>query len=149
MSRAVVEYIPPGHSEPVEVLTGEWLTADQVRRRFLPPRVGMTETEKQWRKVLYRQRDKEKQRVLRLEMIAAYGGCCACCNESTERFLTMDHKNNDGNENRKDDSTARNLPKYLKARGWPKDEFQLLCYNCNVGKYQNGGTCPHEDAKRW
>lgn len=23
--------------------------------------------------------------------------------------------------------------------------FQLLCYNCNLGRYHNGGTCPHKD----
>ncbi len=24
--------------------------------------------------------------------------------------------------------------------------FQVLCWNCNLGKYYNGGVCPHRGA---
>lgn len=27
------------------------------------------------------------------------------------------------------------------------DRFQVLCHNCNCGKYRNGGICPHQEAK--
>jgi hypothetical protein len=30
-------------------------------------------------------------------------------------------------------------------QGFP-DGFQTLCFNCNVGKYKNGGVCPHQST---
>ncbi len=32
----------------------------------------------------------------------------------------------------------------LKRRGWPKDGYTILCFNCNMGKAVNGGICPHQ-----
>jgi hypothetical protein len=32
-------------------------------------------------------------------------------------------------------------------RGYPKDNFQLLCMNCNFAKGHRG-ECPHQTAKR-
>src|SRR5262252_4538483 len=37
----------------------------------------------------------------RLEMIAAYGGECACCGETEPVFLTLDHVNGDGAAHRR------------------------------------------------
>jgi len=33
---------------------------------------------------------------------------------------------------------------WLKKRGFPQDEFQLLCMTCNWGKRMNKGICPHK-----
>lgn len=81
---------------------------------------------------------------MREEMIAAYGGQCACCGESEPAFLQLDHTNNDGAASRRRENA--NGAEYwlrLKRRGWPTDGYQLLCANCNWGRYINGGTCPH------
>ena len=80
---------------------------------------------------------------LRQEILEAYGGRCACCGETPPEFLALDHINGRG---KKDTPLlkARGLQLYLmlKRLGFPKEEFRLLCHNCNnaLGFY---GYCPH------
>jgi hypothetical protein len=102
-------------------------------------------------------------RVLRTEIIEAYGAKCACCGESRFHFLGIDHKNNDGAQHlealRKSGKgkwksvhgirRSGPIPFWndLKRRGFPKDNYQCLCYNCNLGRHRNWdypGICPHE-----
>lgn len=80
---------------------------------------------------------------LRAEMIAAYGGACACCGESERAFLQLDHVENDGHLDRKAHKTSCKLFAKLKRLGWPSRRYQLLCANCNFGKLMNHGVCPH------
>jgi hypothetical protein len=82
--------------------------------------------------------------ALRREMVAAYGGCCACCGESEFIFLDLDHVNNDGKSDRAKRGNGQRLLVWLKANGWPRNGYQVLCCNCNQGKARNGGTCPHQ-----
>jgi hypothetical protein len=57
----------------------------------------------------YRLKNKEKlskknkldAQRLKKEVMAAYGGCCSCCGETILDFLTIDHINNDGAEQRR------------------------------------------------
>jgi hypothetical protein len=80
---------------------------------------------------------------LRLEMISAYGGKCVCCGETIPEFLSIDHINNDGYEKRIDgEQSGAALYKALKRQGWPSDNYQLLCMNCNFAK-GHFGACPH------
>lgn len=94
----------------------------------------------------YPGRAKQLNRKAFLQALDAYGGRkCACCGETTIIFLTLDHINNDGAEQRKKNKGAgRNLASYLRKRGYPTG-IQVLCYNCNCGRYRNGGTCPHKE----
>ena len=92
-----------------------------------------------------RQAGKERRRRLRSEVIAAYGGRCACCGETTPEFLSVDHMNNDGAQHRKHVKSGQFYP-WLKRNGFPKDGFQLLCMNCNSAK-GFFGECPHQRAK--
>lgn len=84
----------------------------------------------------------------KIEVFSAYGGVmCICCGESDIRFLTIDHKYNDGAEERRllgSVGGGMAFYRYLKRLGYP-DGYQVLCYNCNCGKRINGGRCPHED----
>ena len=85
--------------------------------------------------------------ALRTAVYEGYGNQCACCGETEHKFLSIDHVNNDGN---KDRAIWRNGVSYTMYRqiireGFPK-RFQLLCYNCNVGKHRNKGICPHQDS---
>jgi len=83
----------------------------------------------------------------RLRMIDAYGGKCACCGETEPAFLTIDHINNDGYTKRLEgQGVGAMLYKDLERRGWPKDEYQLLCMNCNFAK-GHFGSCPHKTKK--
>jgi len=75
-----------------------------------------------------------------------YGRSCACCGENIFRFLCIDHINNDGNSHRKlmDLAGGTQFYSWLEKNGFPP-EFQTLCYNCNQGKHQNNGVCPHKE----
>lgn len=71
-----------------------------------------------------------------------YGSKCACCGENRYYFLTLDHVNNDGAEERKQKGQRRHILTRLWKDQKPSPRYQLLCYNCNCAKGAHG-TCPH------
>ena len=74
-----------------------------------------------------------------------YGGFCACCGETEESFLTIDHINGDGAEHRKTVRPGPQLYRQMQNEGFPKDKYQLLCYNCNWSKGPGkDGKCIHQ-----
>lgn len=79
-----------------------------------------------------------------------YGWFCVCCGEAEPLFLSLDHTNNNGAEHRKSLKGNITLKIYqdIIDRGFPEDEYQILCMNCNRGKWMNGGVCPHENKWR-
>lgn len=81
-------------------------------------------------------------------VIEKYGGKCNCCGESQILFLTIDHINNDGSNDRSNKNyTTRSF--YMKLKKEPiRDDIQVLCFNCNLGKSINGGVCPHKLLNR-
>jgi predicted DNA-binding transcriptional regulator AlpA len=89
---------------------------------------------------------KNKSYQSKLETITHYGGKCTCCGETKLHFLTIDHKNNDGADHRRKLGDPHfggiKIYRWLKKNSYPK-EFQILCFNCNLGKYYNNGICPH------
>jgi hypothetical protein len=89
---------------------------------------------------------KDHYKKIRLEVLQAYGGKCACCGEAEPAFLAIDHVNGNGNKHRKE-TKLRGLKMFfwLRRNGYPS-EFQLLCHNCNVAKGSNG-ICPHQVTK--
>lgn len=97
-------------------------------------------------------KDKSKQRAnsrkssakRRHEVLQAYGGRCACCGETTEVFLTIDHIFNDGAVERKAGGSGTSFYASLKKRKFPPG-YQVLCRNCNWAKHVLG-TCPHHGA---
>lgn len=99
-----------------------------------------------------RKRSAESWHKLRREVFNAYGGMkCACCGETEESFLTLDHINNDGADHRRELSgksgKVRGLPgtiySWAKRNNFPP-VFQVLCMNCNFSKFRNGGFCAHQ-----
>lgn len=80
---------------------------------------------------------------LRQETLAAYGGKCACCGEKKLEVLTIDHVNNDGAKHRRQVGAGSVLYAWLRKNGFPKDGFQVLCFNCNRARYYHG-ICPHQ-----
>jgi len=85
---------------------------------------------------------KENTDRIKQEMLAAYGGVCACCGEWRPRFLTIEHVNKDGARHRgKSRRGGMGLYRLLKKRGWPTDGYELLCMNCNFASYRQ--PCPH------
>lgn len=89
-------------------------------------------------------------RRIKLEVFEAYGGKrCACCGESHEEFLTIDHIEGGGARHRRDAETSmyRGSDFYwlLKKHGYP-DGYQVLCMNCNLAK-RNESACPHKKMR--
>jgi hypothetical protein len=85
---------------------------------------------------------KRYHRRLRQEVLAAYGGQCACCGLDEEPFLTIDHVNGDGAAHRRElGSNGYAVYVWLRRHGYPMG-FRVLCENCNgaIGRY---GWCPH------
>lgn len=81
---------------------------------------------------------REQQRIYdlnnKLAVIKAYGGVCECCNENILEFLTInaaDRKESGGK-----------LYRWLIKNNFPKDNCQLLCFNCHSSK-SLFGYCPH------
>lgn len=79
---------------------------------------------------------------LRDQVLEAYGGKCKCCGEAEPVFLVVDHINNDGAEHRKQ-LGGKMFYVWLRQNVFPKDNFQLLCWNCNMAKSLLG-FCPHQ-----
>jgi len=99
---------------------------------------------------VYRENNRDKcnetarkyNKSLRELVLKEYGNKCNCCGEAYAEFLTVDHINNDGAEHRKNLGSKSMLYKWLKKNNFPKDNFQLLCMNCNFSKGMYG-YCPH------
>ncbi len=81
------------------------------------------------------------------EILQAYGGKCSCCGEQNSIFLTIDHIDGNGSQHRKSTGlsspTGKSFYCWLKKQGYPKDNYQILCFNCNFAKHVLG-TCPHQ-----
>lgn len=88
-----------------------------------------------------KQIQKDKYQLVKLEVLKNYGGKCNCCGETEEAFLCIDHVNNDGKKHRKEIGKGY-LYTWLKDHNFPKDNFQILCWNCNLAKFHKG-ICPH------
>lgn len=75
-------------------------------------------------------------RALRARVVEAYGGKCACCIETNKYFLSVDHINGviDAGSPRAGDGLYR----WLERNAYPKDNYQILCFNCNLCKGFHG-----------
>lgn len=99
-------------------------------------------------RLLTRQREQTKK--WKEKIFEVYGKRCACCGESNEMFLTVDHVNNDGCKHRRTTNkqglnvhAGNFMYKWIVENNFP-NTIQLLCWNCNCGRYRNGGVCPHK-----
>lgn len=78
----------------------------------------------------------KSRQALKDSMFAALGTRCTCCSETVKLFLTLDHIGG---------KTTNSWYRYMltgRRKGWPKDQYQMLCFNCNAGKADTG-ICPH------
>ena len=86
----------------------------------------------------YALRDKKK-------VMEHYGNECFECHEERIERLTIDHKNNDGAEQRKHLKcfTGVRMYRWLIKNNYPQDlGLQILCYNCNCSKIAVGKSEP-------
>jgi len=99
--------------------------------------------------IMSRKKSNRKHDRLRAEIIEAYGSKCSCpgCPETLPQFLEIDHIDGKGADDRRaHGSGGLRLYRRLKAAGFPKDNWQLLCSNCNKAKHIYG-QCPHVTAQ--
>jgi hypothetical protein len=87
---------------------------------------------------------REYNRKLRQEVLNAYGNKCACCGETENVFLSMDHIHGGGNQHRKSlGKSPSAFYRWLKRNNFPQEDFRCLCMNCQIG-YARNGICPHQ-----
>lgn len=105
----------------------------------------------------WREKNRERSRELNTKynretkqrIMAHYGGGCTCCGETTVEFLTLDHINGDGGQDRKQARVGhggyRHYKKLLQEP--PRADLQILCVNCHHAKTFTG-SCPHADYRK-
>lgn len=83
--------------------------------------------------------------LVKMEIIAAYGGACSCCGEKEIAFLTLHHPNGDGGKHRKELSVKAGVHYYRKVKkmGYPPGLLEVQCFNCHMAARTFGG-CPHK-----
>ena len=87
--------------------------------------------------------------AVRSRAIEVLGGKCACCGESRETMLEIDHVNNDGAAHRSEaKGGVYRTYREMAASGVRNPRFQVLCANCNASKHRNGGSCEHASESR-
>lgn len=75
---------------------------------------------------------------IRSQFFELYGKKCACCGESCESFLVLDHIKG------KDRRCKNNRQSYLDALAeYDPNEYRTLCHNCNQAT-SGGKICPHQ-----
>ncbi len=78
--------------------------------------------------------NRQLRRGYKFEFVSNYGGRCSVCGECNWEFLTVDHVNGGGNQHRRGlHLGGAAFYRWLKRKGYPKNEFRLLCFNCNCG----------------
>jgi hypothetical protein len=74
---------------------------------------------------------------------------CTICGESNIKFLTIDHINNDGNEDRRNGFASHGrLYSSIKNGSYPEDSLKnlrVLCYNHNFGRRREYLSCSWGD----
>ena len=98
------------------------------------------------RRICWTCRGKRERAKLKLDMLDNLGNGCQCagCWEDHPDFLTLDHRNNDGAQQRLQ-YNEQQIYRLARREGWPKDKWQVLCIKCNWAKGQYG-ICPHHSG---
>jgi hypothetical protein len=84
-------------------------------------------------------------RELKRKVFDAYGNHCKCCGEENASFLSIDHVYGGGRKHRQAVGGGVMVLLDIIKSGFP-DDYQILCFNCNLGRNINGGICPHESS---
>ena len=94
----------------------------------------------EYKQLLRNKKIQEKKRLMDI-----YGGKCVCCGETNIEFLCINHINEDGAKHRKELglSGGTSFYRWLIKNNYPKDNFNILCQNCNFATFFYK-ICPHQ-----
>lgn len=84
---------------------------------------------------------RKQNKELKIKLLKIYGKICKCCGESNTKFLTLQHTLNNGGKLRK----GGQIKAWELAIKTFDPTLEILCFNCNIGTYQNKGICPHKE----
>lgn len=88
-----------------------------------------------------------RRRVRKIAVLEHYGRSCACCGEANPKWLTIDHIVPIGGTKARRAAGHGSMVDWLAKHNFPEG-YQILCWNCNVGRYHNGGICPHKEGSQ-
>lgn len=95
----------------------------------------------------HKEKERRRYQEIRAKCIVAYGGKCRCiyCHQTNEKYLQLDHINNDGAAHRRQIALDRGGSMYMWAfRNNFPNNLQLLCANCHQAKTIANG-CTFQD----
>lgn len=94
------------------------------------------------RRAKERERLKRHRSELRQRVYSGYGNQCNCCGEQNLTFLTIDHVNGQAGKPKEFKQIGIQMFRKIIKEDFPST-YQVLCFNCNCGRFRNGGVCPH------
>ena len=98
----------------------------EQRRRFLETEFGKSREQER------SERNCQRYKELRKNFFAMYGTSCACCGDSREMALSIDHVIPVSNRIK---NSLTGIPEIRKAlKKYRPDLYQTLCMNCNMNK---------------
>ena len=106
-----------------------------IRQMVEEHKAAIKEAVEEEKKAIWTRVEELKKSILKLrfDIIRGYGGKCECCGESNPYFLTIHHRYNDGHIERKQEGWQTTYRR-LRRENFPRDKYQLLCFNCNCSK---------------
>lgn len=90
----------------------------------------------------YNSRHKRNYDKLKRIIFKEYGEKCSCCGINDINMLTIEHVNNNGAIERKEIGAGHAFFLWLRRNNYPKEGYDVLCYNCNIARYRHG--CCHK-----
>lgn len=119
----------------------------EINKEVLLPKMYAYQQANKGKHKMWMQKANAKHRSgLREKVLAAYGNCCACCGETENEFLTVEHVGSWGAKHRREDgwkARGGSLYRQIAEAGFPKDKFGVLCMQCNFAT-RRGKICPHQ-----
>jgi hypothetical protein len=122
----------------------DWRAEDVRRREYRKARglcIGCGRVKSSRGCMVCSSKNKSREAKFKDTAFQHYGMVCRCCGETTRGFLTFDHQNEDGGKQRREDTTSKPIARWLVKHNFPPG-YQVLCWNCNLGKHRNHGVCP-------
>jgi hypothetical protein len=117
-------------SEAEKLRYKKWYESNIERARLLK-KTSMLKR-RQENPELHRKQSREAKARLKASLFDLYGHVCVRCSFEDKRALTLDHKLNNGNKERKE-LGERGV--YTKAKNtYLPNEYQILCMNCQFIK---------------